>query len=125
MRACQSPARRTSRSGRPERRLDLGGTNILTTIYDRCPSCGANDENIAAFATCFEIFECDKRDRRFCFKCPGSNGGRDCPDCDTDDPSVVGPVSPIADAGIARLGCRADSNAPPSVVPSRYLGRTC
>jgi hypothetical protein len=60
--------------------------------FERCPGCGASATAIQAPASSFQIVECDKCDERFCFKCPRSNGGRDCPECDCDDVTVVGLV---------------------------------
>ncbi len=47
--------------------------------YHRCPNCGHKPDSWGA--SHMEIYRCDDCGTEFCHRCPGSNGGRECPRC--------------------------------------------
>jgi len=58
--------------------------------YHRCPNCGSKPDSWGA--SHMEVYQCDSCRTVFCWRCPGSNGGRECPRCHSAQSRVVGRV---------------------------------
>jgi hypothetical protein len=56
--------------------------------YSRCPSCDHKPEGISV--SHMDIFQCGKCGQKYCHKCHGSNGGRQCPECSSTSYRIVG-----------------------------------
>lgn len=61
--------------------------------FSSCPGCGASASQ-GFFGGSFRVFRCSHCLRYYCYKCPGSNGGRYCPNptCNSKDAIEVGKV---------------------------------
>jgi DNA-directed RNA polymerase subunit RPC12/RpoP len=55
------------------------------TKYSACPNCGRK----ATWGR-VPIYECSRCGKRFCYECPGSNGARRCPKCQSESKRHVG-----------------------------------
>lgn len=51
--------------------------------FSSCPTCGAKATS-GSFGVPFRVFQCSNCMRYYCYRCPGSNEGRECPDCRSD-----------------------------------------
>ncbi|MBX7235215.1 MAG: zf-TFIIB domain-containing protein [Caldilineales bacterium] len=60
------------------------------STYQSCPNCGSKPEGWGA--SHMEVYQCDNCHTSFCWRCPGSNGGRACPRCGSSRYRVVGRV---------------------------------
>lgn len=58
--------------------------------YQRCPNCGHKPDSWGA--SHMDVYQCDICRTTFCHRCPGSNGGRECPRCSSTRYRVVGRV---------------------------------
>jgi len=58
--------------------------------YHSCPNCGSKPS--AWLASHMEVYQCDSCRTEFCHRCPGSNGGRECPRCGSTRYRTVGRV---------------------------------
>ena len=58
------------------------------STYDRCRRCGHKPSGLAVHF--MNIYECDECKEKFCHECSGSNGGRKCPECGSEEKTVVG-----------------------------------
>jgi len=58
--------------------------------YLECPRCDHTPSGLAVHY--MDIYECDDDDCgvKFCHACPGSNGGRECPECGSEEMTVIG-----------------------------------
>lgn len=61
---------------------------------NRCPECGSQPSGGLLGGCYMELFACDRCGRRLCYKCPDTNGGRSCPNCEHDEFSVVARIQP-------------------------------
>ena len=59
--------------------------------FSSCPGCGARASS-GFFGGPFRVFQCSHCRRYYCYKCPGSNEGRKCPECGSDKAIEVGKV---------------------------------
>jgi DNA-directed RNA polymerase subunit RPC12/RpoP len=53
--------------------------------YKACPNCGHKPDR-----GWFKIFKCRKCGRRYCYQCPGSYQGKECPACGSKDYETAG-----------------------------------
>ena len=58
--------------------------------FNECPNCGAKVKDY--FASHMNLYKCKKCDKKFCYKCPGSNGGKKCPSCGSDSYETYGTI---------------------------------
>lgn len=66
----------------------------MPTYLLRCPTCRTEARPSAFSGSQFRVFACARCETRYCHHCPGSSGGRRCPDCGADEHRVVGVVAP-------------------------------
>lgn len=59
----------------------------------RCPSCGANKNDISMFASYFDVWQCDDCGYYYCHHCRNSNHAKQCPKCGSQKRSKHGVVS--------------------------------
>lgn len=57
-----------------------------------CAGCGATGRDARALGRAIDVHQCEDCDRTFCERCPASSAARECPDCGSDDFSLVGRV---------------------------------
>lgn len=62
------------------------------STYPACPNCHYNRQQDLFSGAYFKIFQCTACDRKYCFKCPGSNDGHKCPGCGSQKHRHVGEV---------------------------------
>lgn len=65
----------------------------MPSYISQCPNCGSNKNDISWLAAYFDVYECQRCNQKFCYHCPGSNGGRECPHCGSTDYRTYGRVS--------------------------------
>lgn len=65
----------------------------MSNYINYCPGCDSTKQDIGMFGSYFDVYECNKCEHRFCYKCPDSNGGRACPRCGGDRFQEYGRVS--------------------------------
>lgn len=56
----------------------------------KCPGCGEHAPNEFILGSgYFEINKCDDCGKRYCYQCPGSDNGSECPRCGSGRSTVV------------------------------------
>lgn len=65
----------------------------MANYINRCPGCKSTKDDIGIFGAYFDVYQCKNCSHCFCYKCRGSNGGRMCPECHSDDFGDFGRVS--------------------------------
>ncbi len=58
--------------------------------YHRCPTCGSKPDSWGA--SHMDVYQCNQCYAQFCWRCPGSNGGRECPHCHSTQSRTVGRI---------------------------------
>jgi len=58
--------------------------------YQHCPNCGSKPDSWGA--SHMDVYQCIRCYAQFCWRCPGSNGGRECPRCHSTESRVVGRI---------------------------------
>ena len=57
--------------------------------FSSCPGCGHKPYGGLSVSH-MEIFQCRDCSHDYCHKCPGSNGGRQCPKCQSTSYKTIG-----------------------------------
>lgn len=62
------------------------------STYSHCPSCGYKGVSGPLTGAYFNVYKCSDCGKKYCYNCPGSNGGRKCPGCGSEKKNAVGEV---------------------------------
>lgn len=62
------------------------------TDFRKCPGCGFNEKRGFFTGNHFDVYQCQKCKKRFCYQCDGSNNGSECPRCNSTDYETIGQV---------------------------------
>lgn len=65
----------------------------MPTYIHSCPNCGRDKNDIGWSAAYFDVYECRNCGQKYCHACPGSNGARYCPNCQSKERDTYGRVS--------------------------------
>lgn len=60
----------------------------MPDYMDECPNCNYTPSSGHA-----SLYRCDKCRQRFCYKCPASSQGDECPKCGSTDKTEVARIS--------------------------------